>query len=587
MRRAVLILLCVLAPTRVRAQDTAIVIHPESAAVDVEPRELPRPVIDEAIRFYNAPTTTRLVGRSWLPPGNEWRGDVAVRNGPVLVGGRIQGSLLVINGDAALERGAVIAGDVLVIGGTVSGAEAATIAGAVREYRGSLPYRLSGDEIVFAPGPRRWLPTFGAQKTWSSGDTRSALTLATGGTFNRVEGLPIVFGPTFEWKISDASRFRIDALGVFRSAGDLSDKRGDLGYILRAEFRTGDAQALGVGVGAYDVVAPVEDWGLHSAEIGWSAFVFQRDYRDYYLNKGIAGRVFVHPDRPLDVALELRHEWQTSVAARDPWTVFRNDQTWRPNPPMDEGHYTTVSGAVTLDTRNDRSDPTTGWWVRAQVDNGRSKDVSPQASVPVSVRPPIPTDGSYAFTRGFLDVRRYTRVTPNGRVNLRLVGGGWLGGDPLPLQQRLSLGGADPMPGYSFRESACNRDIIDPAFTGSLVAGCDRVLLAQVEYRGHISLHWTYNPSHGEDDRDDRGEGGGGAVLTLQGPDVVVFGDAGQAWLVGSGPGRLPSDRLPNLGSWLADLGLGVDWGGFGFYVAKAVTEGAPLRFTLRLDHRF
>ena len=76
-------------------------------------------------------------------------------------------------------------------------------------------------------------------------------------------------------------------------------------------------------------------------------------------------------------------------------------------------------------------------------------------------------------------------------------------------------------------------------------------------------------------------------MLTLQGPDVVVFGDAGQAWLVGSGPGRLPSDRLPNLGSWLADLGLGVDWGGFGFYVAKAVTEGAPLRFTLRLDHRF
>jgi hypothetical protein len=66
-----------------------------------------------------------------------------------------------------------------------------------------------------------------------------------------------------------------------------------------------------------------------------------------------------------------------------------------------------------------------------------------------------------------------------------------------------------------------------------------------------------------------------------------VLGDAGQAWLVGNGPGRLPSNRLPTPGSWLANLGLGVDWGGFGFYAAKAVTTGEPLRFTVRLDHRF
>ena len=76
-------------------------------------------------------------------------------------------------------------------------------------------------------------------------------------------------------------------------------------------------------------------------------------------------------------------------------------------------------------------------------------------------------------------------------------------------------------------------------------------------------------------------------LFTLQGPDLVVLGNAGQAWLVGGGPGRLPADRLPTLGSWLADLGLGLDWGGLGLYAAKAVTAGEPLRFTLRLDHRF
>jgi surface antigen Omp85-like protein len=579
MRASVLSVLCVLGSTvAAAAQDTAIVIHPESAAVGFHPEELPHLVAEEAVRFYNAPTTTRLVGRSRLPSGNEWRGDVAVRNGAVSVAGRIQGTLLVINGDASMDSGAVITGDLIVIGGTVTRAPGAAISGDVRSYREPLAYRTDGD-VIARGAPRRWVRTLGVEKSWGTAASRSSLTLATGGTFNRVEGLPIVFGPLFDWKLKENLRFRLHALGVFRSAGDLTDKQSDLGYMLRTELRAGEGPAYGVEFRAYDIVAPVEDWGLRGAEIGWTAFLFQRDYRDYYLNKGVGVRAFVQPERPLEIAVEVRRDWQTAVAARDPWTMFRNDQEWRPNPPIDEGHYTTVSGVVTLDTRNDRTEPTAGWLLRAQLENSRSKDVSPELGVPASVRGPIVTDGSYQFSRAFFDLRRYTRVSPSGRVNLRLLAGGWVGGDPLPLQRRLSMGGPDPLVGYGFRHSACDRDIADPAFTGSHVATCDRMILAQVEYRGHISLHWAYGSSQAEDEQS--------TLFTLRGPDLVVLGDAGQAWLVGTGPGRLPKDRLPTLGSWIADLGLGVDWGGFGFYVAKAVTAGVPLRFTVRLDHRF
>ena len=564
------------------AQDTTIVIHPDSAAL--EARALPRVVAEEVIRFYNDPATTRLVGRTRLPHGNEWRGNVAVRSGPVFVGGRVQGTLVVINGDLRFEAGGEVTGDVIVVGGVVDSTRG-RVSGGVRQYREPLLYRLlsEGDQIEYAPNLRRRLPVLGAKISWGTEASRSTLTLATGGTFNRVEGLPIVFGPLFDWKLQRNVRLRIDALGVFRSAGDLSDNRSDLGYMFRGEFRSGEVRPVGVALRAFDVVSPVEDWGLHSNEVGWSSFLFARDYRDYYLNKGWGARVFAQPERPLTLALEARHEWHTSVGVQDPWTIFRNSDLWRPNPPIDEGHFTTVGFNATIDTRNDADDPSAGWLARFTFDNARSSDVIPHAGVPASVRDSIPTDGSYQFNRMFLDVRHYARISPSGRIHLRMVGGGWMGGDPLPLQRRLSLGGPEPMPGEPFRALACNENIIDPAFTDSKLAACDRVLAFQAEYRGHLKLNWSYDPS-GRRDEADRDEG---TPFWLEGLDLVVFTNTGQSWLVGDGPGQLSPGSIPSLSSWLVDVGLGLDWSGFGVYLAKAVTTGERLRFTVRLDHRF
>src|SRR2546425_548790 len=273
-------------------QDTTIVIHPDSSGASLEARALPRLVSEEVIRFYNAPGTTRLVGRTRLPRGNEWRGNVAVRNGPVVIAGRVQGTLVVINGDLLFDAGAEVTGDVIVVGGIVDDTAKARIGGEVRQYREPLLYRLrrEGDELVYAPNLRRRLFNPGAHVSWGTADSRSSLTIATGGTFNRVEGLPVVFGPLFDWKLQQNFRMRVDALGVFRSAGDLSDKRSDLGYMFRSELQSGDMRPVGIGVRAFDVVSPVEDWGLHGAEIGWGAFLFGRDYRDYFLNKGWGAR---------------------------------------------------------------------------------------------------------------------------------------------------------------------------------------------------------------------------------------------------------------------------------------------------------
>ena len=579
--RAWLLLSAALAPLRtLAAQDTAIVIHPESAGLHFAPPALANAVVDQVVRFYNASATTRLVGRARLPAGNAWRGDVAVRNGPVLVGGLVQGSLLVLNGSTALDSTAQITGDLIVVGGTVTGPPGA-VAGAVRVYAEPLPYRLSGDTLIHAPDLWRRL-RLSARYTFGRGESRSSLLLATGGTYNRIEGLPIVAGPSVDLALRGGDvRLRAGAVGVFRTARSISGECCDLGYNVRTELRLGERRPVALLLRAFDLVTPIEDWGLRSNEFGWETFLVRRDYRDYFRDNGTAARVSWQAEAPLNVAFEVRREYQTSLTARDPWTLSRTGRPWRPNPPIDNGHYTTFTPSVTFDTRNDRTEPTSGWYLRGWVDASKSNDVRPQTGVPVEVRDPLPTGGRYNFTRAFLDLRRYNRLSAQGRLNLHVVLGGWVGGDPLPLQRRLSIGGPEPLPGYEFRQGACNRAFTDPTFAGTNLAACDRVIALRAEYRGHVSLSSQYNPETGE------GEGLGYLARFLRGPDFVVLGDAGQAWLVGQGAGLVPSSRLPGLGSWVADLGLGVDWGGFGVYVAKAVTAGQPVRVTARLAHRF
>jgi len=81
--------------------------------------------------------------------------------------------------------------------------------------------------------------------------------------------------------------------------------------------------------------------------------VFGRDYRDYYLNKGWAARVFAQPERQIALSFELRREWQTGVARKilDGVSQFREVA---PNPPIDEGHFTTLALGAALDTRTIR-----------------------------------------------------------------------------------------------------------------------------------------------------------------------------------------------------------------------------------------
>lgn len=574
--RFLLVGLLILAAPRAWAQDSVVVIDPDAVPDSAERASMPDALVRRLLTIYNDPGTTRLWGDVDLPRESRLSGTVAVYRGSVRIAGILDGSLTVINGSLLVLPGGSISGDVLVVGGRVTLSEGATIGGSRQELWDAAPVVRSPEGTLVLRARRRFPNLTAASRSFQAGRLRATVLLGTDGTYNRVEGLPIVFGPMLEWRFNSDVSVRLDVRGILRTAADGDKLREDFGYFGRTELRLNGSRGIGLGVRVYSTVGAIEDHPLSRDESGWSAFLLQRDQHDYFLQKGVAGYLYAYPNRRLRIEAGVRRDKEESVRANDPWSLFRNSDRWRPNPLIDDGHYVTAGFSLEFDSRNDPDYPTSGWSIRTQLERSWSNDVAP-VLLPASVREPIPTAGDYAFNRVAFDVRRYDRLATNLRLNSRLMGDGYAGGDPLPVQRRASLGGADLLPGYDFRAFTCApQGFNDPARP----ALCDRMMAAQLDLRTRVDLGLGYRYQ-------DRGRRDIDRFIGIDQADLVLFLDAGKAWLSGDGPGRVPDLRIPSFKEWKADIGVGLDAGGLGVYLARALTDGQPVRVVLRLHHRF
>jgi hypothetical protein len=343
------VLACALAigwPASALAQDT-VVVYRQGSVLDASSR-----VARAAVRSFNSRSTTRVFGSLTITSNDVYNGDVGVLDGPIRVAGIIRGDLVAINSDVALSRSAVVEGDIIILGGRLTGLERARVRGNTRTHRARVLVRRSGNEIVLirerepivVERPRRRI------RVRRSQPARASLVVNLGGTYNRVEGLPLHLGPRIEWG-GRLARFRVQALGIMRTAGELKANREDLGYEVTGEMRVGDSPAFTIGGRGYDVVAPIEDWQLHSDEIGVASFLWHRDFRDYYLRRGVAGFIRIEPVRHVTLSGEIARNYETSITERDPWTPFRQNEDWRANPVIDEGHFTSITVGAEYDSR--------------------------------------------------------------------------------------------------------------------------------------------------------------------------------------------------------------------------------------------
>jgi hypothetical protein len=547
---------------------------------------LPRDVAREVAALWNSPDTRRERGAFTLAPVDTVRGNLAVLGGTALIDGVVTGRVVVINGDARLGPSARIGGDLTVVGGTLDRSQG-TVVGDIRVWRARMRYSEEADTLV--PEPENELAA--RWQRWRRGSDdegqRSELFLTTAHTYNRVEGLPIYFGPRLRARRGD-TRVDLELFGIFRTGEKLEWERENLGHRARFEVRQGRSSGFAVGARLFDEVDAVERWQLSNAEVGLASFLFSRDYRDYWNRHGGAAYARLFSSRTNSLTLSYGEERWSSRAARDPWTLFNSSTPWRPNHPADEGVVNLLGLEGVFDTRNDMRHPRTGWLLSAQYERGegdltRNSLLSPGAPVVT------PTPEAVSYGRAFLDLRRYNRLGPGAQLNLRAVIGGWVHGDSLPQQRRLSVSGVGSLPGYDFRRllteefdvgTCVSMDNASYAAAGR-PANCERMLLLQAEWKGDFRVRLFGDHDHGD-------ERWFTSRFNADGT-WVVFANSGRGWLVGSDrPGAYGSSQVPPIGTWRTDLGGGFDFGGFGVYVAKAVTNGGEsANIFVRLGRRF
>ena len=544
---------------------------------------LPREVIDEAAARYNAAGALRAVGRLDVAKDQDIKGDVAVIDGPVSVSGHIGGRLTVINGDLELIAGATIDSGILVVGGAMHAptGDSVHVGGAVIVLAQKLRYRLDNGRMVTgtdADPLKNWWARWLHRRDRPN---YTDITLTSAHTYNRVEGLPIFVGPSIRRELPWTNgSLSVDALGIVRTENFANWNKQTFGYRLGADVKGGDDPRLTLALRAYDEVSPVENWQLGDGEVGLASFFFRRDYRDYFERQGGSGALSLVNGARTSLTLSLADEHWYPRSERNPFALFPTDNGWRPNPTLDDGNFRIVGLNARIDTRNSETDIWSGWYILANLEygNGHVSNFGPRSTLEFALTPTTPPPGDDNYTRLFLDIRRYNRLAPNAQFNVRAVIGGWLSGDPLPLERRLSVGGPGTIPGFDFRSSGDNAP--DVASCSSLSAApegkpaeCERIVLGQAEYR--TSFHFGLRVFGHRIEND-------GAW--------VIFSDAGRGWLVGPrlGPLQYPASTFPNLRTFMTDVGLGGMIDPVGIYVAKALSrpEERP-HFVIRVRRTF
>ena len=545
-------------------------LHIGSVRRDTIPAQtIPDSVLSAAVASFNRQIAIKIWGDGTVAAGMALPGPYLAYGGQIRLDGRVDGDVLVINGDLLVSSTGRVTGALTVLGGRLIVENGARIDGERTWYPEIAPVSRTAENTLAIRARSRTLAELAASNVSIQLGAAVATLDAGVGTYNRDAGLPIRLTPRIEWQRDAHTVLRFDLAGILRTASDPSGTRPALGWSTRlSTTRTGVSVPITAGIAARQVIAPMAGQAFTPLESAVSTLLFHEDYRDWYARRGWGLFADWRPTPQMTVHGSFDHDRERTDHAADPFSVFRNNEAWRPNPLADDGTFRRLALGVDIDTRDDTVRAMTGWWLRATLRRVTSGNLSP-LSLPISIRPQMPFT-EYASNAAEIDVRHYLQLGPTTSIHLRLLARGWLSGDPLLTQDRLSLGGGDVLPGYKFRDGNCEtRRTPDPAKP----ALCDRQVAIQAEYHQTLDFNLAMRV--------------GRYTLGLDHPALVLFANTGSAWLSGDSPGHVPNSRIQTISEWQSDAGVGLDNRWLAIYLAKSLVNSDPVRLTFRLRPRF
>ncbi len=263
------LLLCL--ATGAQAQDSVVVIDP-NAPDSTQHGGLPADVLRDLLAAYNDSTALRFAGDVSVPADGRLAGRVVVYRGTVDVAGEVDGPVTVINGDLRVRSTGRISGSVLVAGGRLTAEEGSRLEAGSRVFWDAAPvYRRSNGQLAVREPGKTPGELASAQASFQTGKVRTTVLLATNQTYNRVEGLPIIFGPAFDWKVSPSVAARLELRAILRTSGWDAPLGRPFGYSVRTDWGFKGPTGYGFGLRAYSLVNGIEEQTQGREEIGWWA----------------------------------------------------------------------------------------------------------------------------------------------------------------------------------------------------------------------------------------------------------------------------------------------------------------------------
>ena len=318
---------------------------------------------------------------------------------------------------------------------------------------------------------------------------------------------------------------------------------GNVGYALGIERPFFNTTKWFIGAELHDLTASDDHWQVSSDEAVLAAVGPRRSVRDYYRRRGIQISSAFRLEPHTELLLAWKTERHESLATTTDFSVWNDDEPFRPNPAARAGRLNAVVVGASVDGqgfdreslkdtyRRHQLEAPFGLRLAGQKDNQDSSMVW-RVDWTSEISAPNAFASDFDFRRHIVTARARAWVSSHQEVGARLIGG-WSDGI-LPPQREFGIGGIGSVHGYSFKESVG-----------------DTMRLLNLEY----------------------------AVGWHSGPQLLAFLDAGRTTTHGD-----PAADRP----WLKGVGWGIGLGGlrvdFGY---KLAANPGPVQVLVRFGRTF